>query len=86
MGGLHTEGFDGPAVYRIRVRGRLGAPWRNRLGGLEIVVRDGIGEGPPTTELSGLLADQAALMGVLTHLYTRGIPLLSVECVDPARD
>jgi len=33
------------------------------------------------TELSGLLLDQAALMGVLQQLYNRNIPLLSVECI-----
>jgi hypothetical protein len=31
------------------------------------------------TELSGQLADQAALVGVLTSLYDLGMPLLSVE-------
>jgi len=33
------------------------------------------------TELSGLLPDQAALMGVLQQLYNRNIPVFSVECV-----
>lgn len=33
------------------------------------------------TELSGLLPDQAALMGVLLQLYNRNIPLLSMECI-----
>jgi len=34
------------------------------------------------TELSGLLPDQAALMGVLQQLYNRNIPVFSVECVN----
>ena len=33
------------------------------------------------TELSGLLPDQAVLMGVLQLLYNRNIPVFSVECV-----
>jgi len=39
-------------------------------------------EGQETcSELSGLLPDQAALMGVLAHLCDCGIPLLSVGFV-----
>lgn len=34
------------------------------------------------TELIGLLADQAALMGVLEMLYDRRVSLLSVECME----
>ena len=34
-----------------------------------------------TTEISGRLPDQAALIGVLDQLYDCGIPLLSVQCV-----
>jgi hypothetical protein len=34
-------------------------------------------------EISGLLSDQAALMGVLQTLYNCGVPLVSVECVIP---
>jgi len=33
----------------------------------------------PQTELTGPLQDQAALMGVLEHLYSRGVAILSVE-------
>jgi len=34
-----------------------------------------------TTELTGRLADQAALMGVLDRLYCYGAHLLSIECL-----
>ena len=70
---------DEPAVYRIRVLGRLGDAWRDRFGGFELRV---INESPPTSALTGLLADQAALMGVLAHLYASGVTLLGVERVD----
>jgi hypothetical protein len=66
-----------PATYSIRVQGALDANWSGRLGGLRIlVVRAG---DQAVTELSGQLADQAALVGVLTSLYDLGMPLLSVE-------
>jgi len=66
-----------PATYSIRVQGALDANWSGRLGGLRIlVVRAG---DQAVTELSGQLAAQAALVGVLTSLYDLGMPLLSVE-------
>jgi len=72
--------FDGPAEFRILVRGRLGERWRDRVGGLEISI-DEDQDGEPQTELTGLLQDQAALMGVLQHLYARGVAIVSVERV-----
>lgn len=70
-----------PAVYRIRIPGRLNPEWSDYLQGLTVSV---IEENDQNvfTELSGLLPDQAALMGILQHLYSCAIPLLSVECFD----
>jgi len=70
--------FDGPAEFRILVRGRLGERWRDRVGGLRIAIGEDE-DGEPQTELMGLLQDQAALMGVLQHLYARGVAIVSVE-------
>jgi len=69
-----------PAVYRIRVSGRMDPEWSGYLQGMKVSVFEE--EGQETfSELSGLLPDQAALMGVLMQLYDRHIQLLSVECV-----
>jgi hypothetical protein len=69
-----------PAEYRIRVSGRMDPKWSGYIQGMTVSVFEE--EGQETfSELSGLLPDQAALMGVLMHLYDRNIPLLSVECV-----
>lgn len=68
------------AFYRIRVSSRLNPNWSERLQGMKVSVVEEGGQGT-VTELSGLLPDQAALMGVLDHLYNCGIPLLRVECV-----
>ena len=67
-----------PAAYRIRVRGRMQQEWSERLQGMTIATILNADE-EPVTELSGVLPDQAALMGVLQQLYTCGAPLLSVE-------
>ena len=72
--------FLQPAVYRIRVYGRLDPRWPERLGGMTMTIREEE-DGLVTTELMGQLPDQAALMGVLQQLYLILAPLLSVEYV-----
>jgi len=69
-----------PALYRIRVPGRMGPKWSECLQGMTVTVFEEADQ-QTITELSGLLADQAALMGVLQQLYNRNIPVFSVECV-----
>lgn len=69
-----------PAVYRIRVSGRLDPTWSQSMLGMTLTVIETPDQGI-LTELTGRLADQAALMGVLDQLYNRNIPLLRVECI-----
>jgi len=80
-----TDGlrFDGPAVYRISVCGRLSASWSDRMEGMTITV-ESPGAGPLVTTLVGELGDQASLVGVLNTLYGLHLPVLSVECLNPA--
>lgn len=73
-----------PAGYRIQFQGYLGEHWSDYLGGLSISVV-GTGRSVVTT-LSGQVRDQAALMGVLNHLYDMGFPLLAVECLSIPRE
>ena len=58
----------------IRVKGHLDPSWREWLEGLEIVHEE---EG--TSQLSGVLADQAALYGVLAKIDHLSVTLLSLE-------
>ncbi len=69
--------MEGPAIYRICVKGALGPEWSNRLAGMQITQVD---EGK--TLLVGRLSDQAALAGVLTALYELHLPVSSVECLE----
>jgi hypothetical protein len=69
---------DEPATYRIHVRGTLDSSWSSQLGDLAIAV-DTVQVGEPHTLLTGRLADQAALLGVLNHLAELGLALVSVE-------
>ena len=73
-----------PPTFRIRVQGRLGAEWSDRLGGMKVTAWEGAG-GTVFAELTGQLADEAALMGVLEHLCSLRKPLLGVERVGIGR-
>ena len=39
-------------------------------------------DGSPVTTLTGAVADQAALQGLLRRLYSLGLPLISVHWVE----
>jgi hypothetical protein len=60
--------------YEICIDGHLGSNWSSWFEGLEINrTTDGV------TILSGSLADQAALHGVLMKIRDLGLTLISVE-------
>ncbi len=72
--------LDRPATYQIKVPGELDEHWSYWAGGMTITV-ESEGDGPPVTTLTGAV-DQAALQGLLRRLYSLGLPLISVVCVD----
>jgi hypothetical protein len=67
-----------PAAYVLRIGGHLDPHWSARLGGLELT-HDSDG----TTTLTGAVADQAELHGILTRIRDLGVTLISVAPVDP---
>ena len=69
-----------PATYQIKVPGHIGESWSDWAGGMTITV-EGEGDDPPVTTLTGTV-DQAALQGLLRRLYSLGLPLISVNCVE----
>jgi hypothetical protein len=63
-----------PTIYQIRVEGHLDGEWSDWFTGLTVrLEEDG------TTLLSGAVADQAALHGLLRRIRDLGLPLLSVD-------
>jgi hypothetical protein len=62
-----------PSRYEIRVRGHLDARWNASFDGLRL-----IHESDGSTVITGLVADQAALHGLLRKVRDVGLPLLSV--------
>jgi hypothetical protein len=66
----------GPGHYEIRVAGVLDGRWAAWFDGVQI-----IGQGEETV-IRGLLADQAALHGLLTQIRDLGLCLISVRRLD----
>lgn len=66
-----------PRIYEIRVEGHLGQQWTDWFEGLTIT-RETNGD----TLITGLVADQAALYGLLKKVRDLGLPLFSVNCRD----
>ncbi len=62
-----------PVIYQIRIKGHLDSQWTDWFEGLGITLEEN-GE----TLLSGPVADQAALHGLLRKVRDLGMPLVSV--------
>jgi hypothetical protein len=72
--------LDRRAMYQIIVPGYLDKAWVDSVG--EIAVETGSDEaGLPITILTSRV-DQAALIGLLRRLYSLGLPLISVKCLE----
>jgi hypothetical protein len=67
-----------PAIYQVRLKGHLGHQWTDWFEGLTLTLED-----DGDTLLTGPLADQAALHGVLKKARDLGMPLISVNRVEP---
>ena len=72
--------LDRPTTYQIKVPGHLDEGWSDWVEGMTIEI-ECEGEGSPVTILTGCL-DQAALQGLLRRLYSLGLPLVSVLCLE----
>ncbi len=70
-----------PGTYCIRVLGRLDPAWSGWFDGLAVEAGSLPG-GAGTTTLTGVVADQAALFGLLQKLYALRLPLVSVQRLD----
>jgi hypothetical protein len=76
VGSIHT-----PAFYEIRVKGHISASWSSWFEGLDLRHEES-GE----TVLSGPLADEAALHGVLAKIRDLGLPLVEMKRKDQRGD
>jgi hypothetical protein len=65
-----------PVIYQIRIKGHLGREWTDWFDGLTITLEDN-----GDTLLTGPVADQAALHGLLKKVRDLGMSLVSVSQV-----
>ena len=80
-----TDGSTRPQhefeLHEIRVQGHLDQRWADWLEGLTFTH-----ESDGTTTLTGPLADQAALHGVLNRIRDLALPIVSLRRVGPDRE
>jgi hypothetical protein len=69
---------SGPLIYQIRLKGHLEGEWDDWFDGLTVTLEDK-GE----TVLCGGVTDQAALHGLLKKVRDLGMPLVSLQQVEP---
>jgi hypothetical protein len=67
--------------YEIRLEGSLDETWTAWFDGMQIINEDG-----GATVITGVVADQAALHGLLAKVRDLGLPLVSVRRIDAEPD
>jgi hypothetical protein len=67
-----------PTTYRIRIAGRVNDGWSDFMSDLEQSFDQE--NGATITTITGLVADQSALHGMLEHIRDLNLTLLSVIC------
>lgn len=72
---------DPGVSYEIQVQGQLDRGWEEWLSGLS-VAHTYTGEQPCTTTLTGPVADQSALRGILCKLWDLNLTLISVQRIE----
>lgn len=72
------QAYDRPALYQIVLQGHLSSQWSDWFAGFTLTPDE-----RGYTTLVGLVTDQAALHGVLKRIRDLGIPLMSVNRLEP---
>lgn len=73
--------YDPSAPYEIRLQGHLDTRWSDWFDGLTISLED-----TGNTCLSGPVADQSALHGLLAKIRDLGLPLISLRRVSSSQE
>ena len=74
----HKLSLDRPAIYHIKVPGALDERW---LGWDEDFIIKVESDDDLSVTTITVTVDQAALQGLLRHLYSLGLPLISVQVI-----
>jgi hypothetical protein len=74
---VSTDDQYEPGLYEIRIRGHLNDQWSSWFGDLTLALEE-----DGNTLLTGMVADQAALHGLLRKVRDLGMPLISVNRIE----
>lgn len=74
----HKTNSNQPMIYQIRIKGHLGPQWQDWFDGMTMALEEN-GE----TVLTGHVADQPALHGLLKRVRDLGMNLISVNQMYP---
>ncbi len=73
--------FEKPCTYQVKVKGKLSAEWSSWFEDFSITPQP-----ENETLLTGQIADQAALHGLLAKIASLGMPLLSVTRLEYSQE
>jgi hypothetical protein len=73
-------GFDQSARYQIKMWGRLDEKWSDWFNGMTLAFENSI------TTLTGTVADQAKLRGMLSKIWDLNMTVISVSRIESDRD
>jgi len=68
---------DKQEVYQIKLKGLVDEQWSDWFNGMTIVF-ESASDGSPVTTLTGAVADQARLRGILSKIWDLNLTLISV--------
>ena len=74
---MEAEQEGKQAVYRIEVEGQLDKSWSGWFSGMTLTCQDEV------SVLTGPLADQAALRGLLSKIWDLNLTLVSITRLGP---
>ena len=77
----NAEPGSDQAAYQIKVQGKLNEKWSDWFGGMTVTVQSESNDAPITT-LTGSVADQSALRGILTKIWDLNLTLISVNRIE----
>ena len=68
--------------YQIKIQGSIDPSWSEWFNRMEVSLETGR-EAAPVTTFTGPVEDQAALRGILNHLWDLNLTILSVIQLEP---
>ncbi|MEZ4671319.1 MAG: hypothetical protein R3E39_25735 [Anaerolineae bacterium] len=77
---VSTDDHHEPGHYEIRIMGHLDDRWADWFEGMTITLADN-----DETRLTGPVADQSALHGLLRKVRDLGVRLISVNRIEPGQ-